>query len=140
MRRTSLLFVAAVVAFTFTTSDAFADHFARQRAEAAARASAASHKHFNSHGHWGGPTTKHRFYPTHNHAKFHSAGLHTHGGSITVINRTHFAPRHPWCYGGYGYGGYGWGYGGYGRSLSVSPYGIGFPGGGHIHIHQEIRR
>ena len=118
MKRVSLLIAVSVIASI--SSDAFAaDHFARQRRAATARRSAAEQQH--GHGHWGGPTTNRRWYP--------SRGGHGH----TVIHRQiQLVPVYPYGYGFSNYGYRGW------NPYYGSPY-YRLPAFQHIHIHREIR-
>jgi len=125
MKRASLLIAATLV--IVIGSDAFAqtnDHFARQRREAANRAAAANHIG-GGVGHWGGPTTNHRWYPN-------QGGR----GQIFIQRQIQFVPVSPF---GYGYPGYGYG----NRFGGWNPYfggGYGLPIGQHIYIHREIHR
>ncbi len=126
MTRSAL--ILALVAAPFVVSEASAqsnDHFSRQRREAVANQQALQ-QHYGqrqqfsggqySAGHWGGPTTNRRWYPS---------------TSSTVINqRVEFYPVYPPNYFVPGYG-FGW----------PSPYGMpyyGLPAGQGIHIHREI--
>ena len=133
----STVAIATLATIVLVASNASAqthDHFARQRQEAIARQAAAQqHFHHSSHsggssvhldvaryssGHWGGPTTTHRYYqPT-------RGGIHQ--------QNIQFYPVNPYGYGVPSYGFYG----------GVSPYNCspyyGIPGGTGIYIHREI--
>ena len=127
MKRTATL--VALVAVVLVASNASAqtnNHFDRQRREAVSRQAAAqdhfSHsRSFNApyrSGHWGGPTTAHRYYqPSHGH--FHRQNVQ-------------FYPVSPFGFGVPNYGFYG----------GISPYNyyspFGFPGGSSVYIHREI--
>lgn len=126
-KMTRTIATAAVVTIMLMTSASFAqthDHFARQRQEAVARQAAAQHQFSHSRtssysqGHWGGPTTAHRYYrPTHGH---------NYQQSIQFYNVRPYGYGIPY----YGYG------------VGVSPYNCspyyGFPGGSGTYIHREI--
>jgi len=114
MKRTTILI--AMTAILLAGSDAFGDHFERQRREAAAR------REFDQPtyraGHWGGPTTQGRWYPSHDTFRRQD-----------VL----FAPTWSTGYPSFGYGR--WNpYYGYGI-----PY-YGLPVGQQIYIHREIIR
>ncbi|MCB9938477.1 MAG: hypothetical protein H6823_09565 [Planctomycetaceae bacterium] len=128
----STLTIAVLATMVLVASNASAqthDHFARQRQEAVAR-QAAAQQHFShsggssahvdvarhGSGHWGGPTTAHRYYPPTR-------------GSVFQQN-IQFYPVNPYGYGVPSYGFYG----------GTSPYGCspyyGIPSG--TYIHREI--
>jgi hypothetical protein len=133
MKRTATIIALAAAGLVASSASAQTnDHFDRQRREAVARQAAAQHQFSysrgsNSHidgshhgsGHWGGPTTTHRYYrPTHGH-------IHQ--------QNVQFYPVGPYGYGIPSYGFYG----------GVSPYNYyspnyGFPGGSGVYIHREI--
>ena len=114
-RTTTTILALAIVAVA--ASNASADHFARQRQEAAARQAAAQHQlRYGRPAHWGGVTTNQRFYnPSYGHG---------------VGQNIQFYSVNPYVY-GFGYG-----------VPSYGVYGGGFPncapGGTGIYIHREI--
>ena len=120
MKLTTTIVALAIVALAASTASA--QHFDRQRKEAATRQAAAQHHfghqraggaHHGVSGHWGGPTTYNRFYhPTH--------GRGTH-------QNIQYYPVNPYGYGVPGYGYYG------GFPCYGAPY-----GGTGVYIHREI--
>ena len=132
-RTTTLIALVAVVTIVSNASAQSNDHFDRQRREAIARQAGAQH-HFShspgahahvggsryGSGHWGGPTTTHRYYqPTHGH--IHQQNIQ-------------FYPVTPYGYAFPPYGYYG---GGFPYNYNYSPY-YGYPGGSGVYIHREI--
>ncbi|MBC8355705.1 MAG: hypothetical protein H8E66_27315 [Planctomycetes bacterium] len=129
MQRTSTILGLAVVTLAAAHASAQTnDHFARQRREAVAR-QAATQQHFShsggtsSHfgsthqhtGHWGGPTSVHRYYnPTNSRIRHQNI---------------QYYPVNPFGFASRGYGFYG-GFSPYYRTPSF--------GGPSIHIHREI--
>ncbi|MCA9119521.1 MAG: hypothetical protein H6822_11170 [Planctomycetaceae bacterium] len=114
---------AAVATILVVTSATFAqthDHFARQRQEAVARQVAAQQQAIANYrqGHWGGPTTAHRYYrPSYGH---------NHQQSIQFYNVNPYS---------YGFAPYGYGVGT--LPYNCSPY-YAIPGGSGVYIHREI--
>ena len=131
MKHASILIAVASIAMAFS-SDASAqtnDHFARQRREAAARRDSTQSQ--TSARHWGGPTTNHRWYPSHGSQN---------RGTTFIRQNVQFVPVSPFGFGypAYGYPQYnnpGYGFGGGWNSYYGYPRSGGFQ---HIHIHQEI--
>ncbi len=100
------------------------DHFSRQRREAVTRRQAnVQHHRQQATGHWGGPTTTHRYYnPTRGHIQQHSIQYYP----VSPFGGSPYGYGIP--YGGY-YSGY---YGGY------WPYGSPYYRAPNIYIHREV--
>jgi hypothetical protein len=123
-RTVTVIALAAAGLMVSTAAAQSNDHFARQRQEAVARQAALQQRNARSiRGHWGGPTTTRRWYP--------STRSNSHQQNVQ------FYPVSPF---GYGVSSYGF-YGGYSPYYGVPQYRVPHyraPAVPNIYIHREI--